>query len=153
MEGLNAAGVTRGDPAEAVAAGAHTIVFQCGLGHMMGLDVHDMEDLGEEYVGYTDTLKKSKDFGWKSLRLARALEPGFVVTIEPGLYFIPELMDQYRAERKYMDFINYDKLEALRDFGGIRIEEDLLITATGSRLLGRPLAKTADAIEKLRESV
>lgn len=150
MEGLCAAGIAKGDPAEAVAAGAHTIVFQCGLGHMMGLDVHDMEDLGEEYVGYTDTLKKSKEFGWKSLRLARALEPGFVVTIEPGLYFIPELMDQYKAEKKYMDFINYDKLEAFRSFGGIRIEEDLLITAAGSRLLGKPLAKTADAIEALR---
>ncbi len=150
MEGLNAAGVTKGDPAEAVAAGAHTIVFQCGLGHMMGLDVHDMEDLGEEYVGYTDTLKKSKEFGLKSLRLARALEPGFVVTIEPGLYFIPELMDQYRAEKKFMDFINYDKLEAFRGFGGIRIEEDLLITEDGSRLLGKPLAKTAEEIEALR---
>jgi Xaa-Pro aminopeptidase len=150
MEGLKAAGVMKGDPGEAVAAGAHTVIFQCGLGHMMGLDVHDMEDLGEEYVGYTDTLKKSKDFGWKSLRLARELEPGFVVTIEPGLYFIPELMDQYRAEKKYTDFINYDKLDALRGFGGIRIEEDLLITAGGSRLLGKPLAKTADEIEALR---
>lgn len=151
MEGLKAAGVAKGDPAEAVAAGAHTIVFQCGLGHMMGLDVHDMEDLGEEYVGYTDTMKKSREFGWKSLRLARALEPGFVVTIEPGLYFIPELMDQYRAEKKYLDFINYDKLESFRGFGGIRIEEDLLITDTGSRLLGEPLAKTAAAIEALRD--
>lgn len=150
MEGLKAAGVMKGDPKEAVAAGAHTVIFQCGLGHMMGLDVHDMEDLGEEYVGYTDTLKKSKEFGWKSLRLARELEAGFVVTIEPGLYFIPELMDQYRAEKKYMDFINYDKLHALRAFGGIRIEEDLLITAEGSRLLGKPLAKTADEIEALR---
>jgi Xaa-Pro aminopeptidase len=152
MEGLKAAGVAKGDPAEAVAAGAHTIVFQCGLGHMMGLDVHDMEDLGEEYVGYTDTLKKSKEFGWKSLRLARALEPGFVVTIEPGLYFIPELMDQYKAEKKFLDFIDYGRLEAFRDFGGIRIEEDLLVTAEGSRLLGKPLAKTAEEIERLRES-
>jgi Xaa-Pro aminopeptidase len=150
MEGLKAVGVAKGDPKEAVAAGAHTIVFQCGLGHMMGLDVHDMESLGEEYVGYTDELKKSKEFGLKFLRLARALEPGFVVTIEPGLYFISELMDQYRAERKFMDFINYDKLEAYRDFGGIRIEEDLLITGKGSRLLGKPLAKAADEIEALR---
>jgi len=150
MEGLKAAGVMKGDPKEAVAAGAHTVIFQCGLGHMMGLDVHDMEDLGEEYVGYTDTLRKNKEFGWKSLRLARELEPGFVVTIEPGLYFIPELMDQYKAEKKYMDFINYDKLNALRAFGGIRIEEDLVITTDGSRLLGKPLAKTADAIEALR---
>jgi Xaa-Pro aminopeptidase len=150
MEGLNALGVTKGDPEAAVEAGAHTIVFQCGLGHMMGLDVHDMEDLGEEYVGYTEALKKGTAFGWKSLRLGRALEAGFVVTIEPGLYFIPELMDQYRAEGKYRDFINYDRLEGLRGFGGIRIEEDLLITAEGSRLLGKPLAKTADDIEALR---
>jgi Xaa-Pro aminopeptidase len=150
VEGLKAAGVMKGDPKEAVAAGAHTMVFQCGLGHMMGLDVHDMEDLGEEYVGYTDDLKKSKDFGWKFLRLARAVEPGFVVTIEPGLYFIPELMDRWGAEKKYGDFIDYKKLEAFRDFGGIRIEEDLLVTAEGSRLLGKPLAKTAAAIEELR---
>ena len=150
MEGLNVAGVTKGDPAAAVAAGAHTIIFQCGLGHMMGLDVHDMEDLGEEYVGYTDTLKKSKEFGLKSLRLGKALEPGYVVTIEPGLYFIPELMDQYRAEKKFMDFINYDKLDSFRNFGGIRIEEDLLVTAEGSRLLGKPLVKKAAEIEALR---
>jgi Xaa-Pro aminopeptidase len=150
VEGLKAAGVMKGDPKEAVAAGAHTMVFQCGLGHMMGLDVHDMEDLGEEYVGYTDDLKKSKDFGWKSLRLARSLEPGFVVTIEPGLYFIPELMDRWGAEKKYADFIDYKKLEAFRHFGGIRIEEDLLVTAEGSRLLGKPLAKMAAAIEELR---
>jgi Xaa-Pro aminopeptidase len=151
VEGLRAAGVMKGDPAEAVAAGAHTIVFQCGLGHMMGLDVHDMEDLGEPYVGYTEDLKKSTEFGLKSLRLGRSLEPGFVVTIEPGLYFIPELMDRYKAEKKFEDFIHYDKLEAFRSFGGIRIEEDLLVTAEGSRLLGKPLAKTVAEIEALRE--
>jgi Xaa-Pro aminopeptidase len=150
VEGLKAAGVMKGDPAAAVAAGAHTMVFQCGLGHMMGLDVHDMEDLGEEYVGYTGELKKSKEFGLKSLRLARSLEPGFVVTIEPGLYFIPELMDRWGAEKKYAEFINYDRLEGFRSFGGIRIEEDLLVTAGGSRLLGKPLAKTAAGIEDLR---
>lgn len=150
MEGLKEVGVAKGDPAAAVAAGAHTLVFQCGLGHMMGLDVHDMEDLGEEYVGYTETMKKSKEFGWKSLRLARELESGFVVTIEPGLYFIPELMDQYKAEGKFKDFINYDKLEAFRSFGGIRIEDDLLITERGSRILGKPLVKKAAEIEALR---
>jgi Xaa-Pro aminopeptidase len=150
VEGLKGVGVMKGDPKEAVAAGAHTMVFQCGLGHMMGLDVHDMEDLGEEYVGYTDELKKSKEFGWKSLRLARRLEPGFVVTIEPGLYFIPELMDRWGAEKKYADFIDYNKLAAFRHFGGIRIEEDLLVTADGSRLLGKPLGKTAAAVEELR---
>jgi Xaa-Pro aminopeptidase len=150
VEGLKTLGVMKGDPEAAVAAGAHTMVFQCGLGHMMGLDVHDMEDLGEEYVGYTDELKKSKEFGLKSLRLARSLEPGFVVTIEPGLYFIPELMDRWGAEKKFADFINYDRLEAFRSFGGIRIEEDLLVTTGGSRLLGKPLAKTAAAVEELR---
>ena len=151
VEGLVALGVMKGNPKEAVAAGAHTMVFQCGLGHMMGLDVHDMEDLGEEYVGYTDELKKGKEFGWKSLRLGRALEPGFVVTIEPGLYFIPELMDLRKSEGKYFDFVNYDKLEALKTFGGIRIEDDYLITQEGSRLLGRPLGKTVKEIEEWRK--
>jgi len=150
VEGLKAAGVFKGDVKEAVAAGAHTMVFQCGLGHMMGLDVHDMEDLGEPYVGYTEELKKSTEFGLKSLRLGRALEPGFVVTIEPGLYFIPELMDLRRSEKKFFGFINYDKLETFKSFGGIRIEEDLLITETGSRLLGKPLIKKAEEIEAAR---
>ena len=150
VEGMKAMGVMKGDVKEAVAAGAHTMVFQCGLGHMMGLDVHDMEDLGEPYVGYTDELKKSTEFGLKSLRLGRALEPGFVVTIEPGLYFIPELMDLRKSEKKYLDFINYDKLETFRTFGGIRIEEDMLITETGSRLLGKPLIKKAEEIEAAR---
>jgi len=150
VEGLKALGVMKGDVKEAVAAGAHTMVFQCGLGHMMGLDVHDMEDLGESYVGYTEELKKGTEFGLKSLRLGRALEPGFVVTIEPGLYFIPELMDLRRSEKKFFEFINYDKLETFRSFGGIRIEEDMLITETGSRLLGKPLAKRSEEIEALR---
>src|SRR6185312_749435 len=150
VEGLAAAGIMKGNAREAVAAGAHTMVFQCGLGHMMGLDVHDMEDFVVEDVGYTDELKKGRDFGWKSLRLGRSLEPGFVVTIEPGLYFIPELMDRWGAERKYADFIDYPKLSALRDFGGIRIEEDFLITEDGSRLLGKPLAKAAADVEALR---
>jgi len=150
MEGLKEHGVVKGDVKEAVAAGAHTMVFQCGLGHMMGLDVHDMEDLGEQYVGYTDDMKKSTEFGLKSLRLGRSLEPGFVVTIEPGLYFIPELMDLRKSEGKFKDFINYNQLDTFRSFGGIRIEEDLLITSGGSQLLGKPLAKTAADIEALR---
>ena len=150
VEGLKALGVMKGDVKEAVAAGAHTMVFQCGLGHMMGLDVHDMEDLGEPYVGYTEELKKSTEFGLKSLRLGRALEPGFVVTIEPGLYFIPELMDLRKSEKKFFEFINYDKLEGFRGFGGIRIEEDMLITETGSKLLGKPLIKRVEEIEAAR---
>ncbi|AMQ00614.1 Xaa-Pro aminopeptidase [Pedobacter cryoconitis] len=142
VRGLTDLGLMKGDPKLAVAAGAHTLFFQCGLGHMMGLDVHDMENLGEEYIGYTAELKKSKDFGLKSLRLGKALEPGFVVTVEPGLYFIPVLIDSWAAENKHAQFINYDKVKQFRDFGGIRIEDDFLITATGSRLLGSPLIKT-----------
>ncbi|HZE85236.1 MAG TPA: M24 family metallopeptidase, partial [Puia sp.] len=92
-----------------------------------------------------------KEFGLKSLRLGRALEPGFVVTIEPGLYFIPELMDLRQSEKKFGDFINYDKLESFRDFGGIRIEDDYLITPSGSRLLGKPLPKTAADMESMRQ--
>jgi Xaa-Pro aminopeptidase len=145
-EGLKELGLMKGDVRQAVAEGAHTLFFQCGLGHMMGMDVHDMENLGEEYVGYTDELKKSKAFGLKSLRLGRSLEPGFVLTVEPGLYFIPELIDAWSAEKKYAEFINYDKVNQFKNFGGIRIEEDFLVTADGSRLLGPPLAKTIEEL-------
>ncbi|MFT3824753.1 MAG: aminopeptidase P family protein [Chitinophagaceae bacterium] len=150
--GLQQLGLMKGDVKEAVAAGAHTLFFQCGLGHMMGMDVHDMENLGEEYIGYTDDLKKSKEFGLKSLRLGRALETGFVVTIEPGLYFIPELIDRWGAEKKHAQFINYDKAAEYKTFGGIRIEDDYLITATGSQLLGSDkLPRIAEEVEKVRE--
>lgn len=149
-EGLKDLGLMKGDVKAAVAHGAHTLFFQCGLGHMMGLDVHDMEDLGEEYVGYTEDLKKSTAFGLKSLRLGRPLEAGFVLTVEPGLYFIPELIDEWTAAKRHSEFINYDKVQAFKDFGGIRIEEDFLITDNGSRLLGKPLYKTATAIEALK---
>ncbi len=149
--GLQQLGLMKGDVKEAVAAGAHTLFFQCGLGHMMGLDVHDMENLGEEYIGYTDELKKSKEFGLKSLRLGRALEPGFVVTVEPGLYFIPELMDRWAAEKKHEQFINYGKVFAYKNFGGIRIEDDYLITANGSSLLGSDkLPRIAEEVEAVR---
>ena len=150
VEGLTAIGLMKGDAQEAVEAGAHTMFFQCGLGHMMGLDVHDMEDLGEQYVGYTDTMKKSTEFGLKSLRLGKALEPGFVITVEPGIYIIPELIDLWKATNKNAEFINYQELESYRDFGGIRVEEDFVITENGSQLLGKPLAKTAEDVESLR---
>ncbi len=150
VEGLKSVNLMRGNAVEAVAAGAHAMFFQCGLGHMMGLDVHDMENLGEEYVGYTETLKKSTQFGMKSLRLGRALEAGFVLTVEPGVYIIPTLIDKWKGERKYMDFINYDILETYRDFSGIRIEEDFVITIEGSRLLGKALPKTISEVEALR---
>jgi len=149
-EGLKQVNLMKGDPAEAVEAGAHTMFFQCGLGHMLGMDTHDMEDLGEQYVGYTDTLKKDTVFGLKSLRLGRELENGFVVTVEPGIYIIPELIDRWEAEKKYSDFINSDVLSNYRDFGGIRIEDNYLITATGSQLLGKYLPKTLKEIEALK---
>ncbi|WP_183567173.1 aminopeptidase P family protein [Mucilaginibacter sp. SP1R1] len=150
VEGLKQVNLMKGDPAEAVAAGAHTMFFQCGLGHMLGMDTHDMEDLGEPYVGYTDTLKKETVFGLKSLRLGRELEAGFVLTIEPGIYIIPELIDRWKAENKYADFINYDVLNTYRDFGGIRIEDNFVITDTGSHLLGKYLPKTLKEIEGLK---
>jgi len=151
VEGLKQVNLMRGDPAEAVAAGAHTMFFQCGLGHMLGMDTHDMEDLGEQYVGYTDTLKKETAiFGLKSLRLGRELEKGFVLTIEPGIYIIPELIDRWAAEKKYANFIDYDVLNTYRDFGGIRIEDNFLITETGSHLLGKYLPKKSKEIEVLK---
>jgi Xaa-Pro aminopeptidase len=151
MEGLKALQLVKGDATEAVAAGAHTLFFQCGLGHLIGLDVHDMEDLGEQYTGYTDTLKKSTEFGWKSLRLARELEPGYVLTVEPGVYIIPELIDQWKAVKKHEAFINYEVVEKYRSFGGIRIENNYVITDTGSRRLGEFLPVAAKEIEALRQ--
>jgi len=149
MEGLKGLGLIRGDPEEAVAAGAHTMFFPCGVGHMMGLDVHDMEALGEEYVGYTDAIRRNPEFGWRYLRLAKAIEPGFVITVEPGIYFIPQLIDQWRAEDKCGRFINYDKVEKYRDFHGVRVEDNIVVTADGCRVLGRPIPKTIEEVEAM----
>jgi Xaa-Pro aminopeptidase len=149
-EGLKQLGVMKGDVKASVAHGAHALFFPCGLGHMMGLDTHDMENLGEKYVGYNDDITQSTQFGLKSLRLARALEEGFVITVEPGLYFNPQLIDEWAAEKKCVDFIDYEKLHSYKNAGGIRIEEDFLITKEGSLLLGNPLPKTANEIEILR---
>ena len=148
-EGMKELGFMKGDLDDAVEAGAHALFFPCGLGHMMGLDVHDMENFGEEYVGYENE-KKSTLFGLKSLRLGRVLKPGFVLTIEPGIYFIPELIDMWRAEGRFSDFINYEKVNEYRNFGGLRNEEDLLITEKGYRLLGKPLPKTVEEVEAVR---
>jgi Xaa-Pro aminopeptidase len=148
-EGLIQLGLMKGDPSAAVEEGAHAMFFQCGLGHMMGLDVHDMENLGEPHVGYTPELKKSTQFGLKSLRLGRALEAGFVLTIEPGIYFNTRLMDKWRAENKFLSFINYDLLDTYRDFGGLRVEDDYLITENGYRRLGPDLARSVAGIEEL----
>ena len=150
--GLRDLGLIKADVEAAVEAGVHTLFFQCGLGHMMGLDVHDMQALGEDYVGYTDPIQRNPEFGWRSLRLARAVEPGFVVTVEPGIYFIPELIDRWKAERKNEQFINYDAVEEYRHFGGIRIEDDVLVTADGCRLLGNPIPKAIDDVESIAAS-
>lgn len=147
FEGLKELGLAKGDPDEALREGAHAMFFQCGLGHLMGLDVHDMENLGEQNVGYTADMIKSTQFGLKSLRLGRTLEPGIVLTVEPGIYIIPALIDLWKADNKHADFINYDELEKYRDFGGIRIEEDFVITENGGRLLGEEVPKTVEDVE------
>jgi Xaa-Pro aminopeptidase len=115
---------------------------------MMGLDVHDMEGLGENYVGYDHTVTRSEQFGLAFLRLARKLQPGFVLTVEPGIYFIPELIDQWKTARKFTDFINYDKINEFMEIGGIRIEDDVVVTPEGYRILGKPIPKTVKEIEE-----
>lgn len=139
----------KGHVEEAVQAGAHAMFFQCGLGHMMGLDVHDMEDLGEEFVGYDDQTKRSDQFGLCYLRLAKALQPGFVVTVEPGIYFIPELMHAWKAQKKFAQFINYDVLAKYERFGGVRIEDDVLVLKKGNRILGKRIPKTIAEVEAM----
>lgn len=150
-EGLKTIGLMKGDVDEAVAAGAHTLFFPHGLGHMMGMDVHDLESLGENYVGYDDVTKRATEFGTAYLRLGKKLKPGYVLTNEPGIYFIPALIDKFRSEGKYLDFVNYDKVETFKDFGGIRIEDDVLVTADGHRVLGKPIPKTVADVEKTAE--
>lgn len=135
-QGLKDLGLMKGDVNEAVAAGAHALFMPHGLGHMMGLDVHDMEDLGQIYVGYDDEVRPSTQFGLASLRMGRKLKEGFVITDEPGCYFIPALIDKWKAEKINTDFLNFDAIEKFKDFGGIRLEDDILITANGSRFLG-----------------
>lgn len=148
-EGLKALGLMKGDTDEAVAQGAHAMFLPHGLGHMLGMDVHDLEGVGENYVGYNDEIKRSEQFGTAFLRMGRKLEPGFVITVEPGMYFIPALIDQWKAEGLHKDFINYDIVETYKDFGGIRIEDDVLVTDSGVRVLGKPIPKTVNEIENL----
>ncbi|MDA3879301.1 MAG: aminopeptidase P family protein [Prolixibacteraceae bacterium] len=151
FEGLKELGITKGNTEEAIAEGAHALFFPTGLGHMMGLDVHDMEDLGELNVGYNPGESKSSLFGLKSLRLAKKLLPGHVLTIEPGIYFIPELIKLWKADKKFENFINYKNLKSYMNFGGVRIEQDYLITKRSNRLLGRKKPMEIDEIEKLRQ--
>ena len=139
----------KGDTENALAAGAHALVFPHGLGHMMGLDVHDMESLGEDHVGYAGE-PRSTQFGLKSLRLARPLEPGFVFTIEPGIYFIPQLIADWMSRGHCADFIAFDVLERWKDFGGVRNEEDYLVTQSGARRLGPRKPQTEEEIAAVR---
>lgn len=149
FEGLKAYGLTRGDTEEAVEAGAHALFFPCGTGHMMGLDVHDMENLGEQWVGY-DGVPKSTQFGLKSLRLGKELKPGYVLTIEPGIYFIPDLIDFWKSKNHLTSFLNYTEIEKFRNFSGMRNEEDFLITGDGFRRLGKALPLTIEGVETVR---
>ncbi|MCX7973404.1 MAG: aminopeptidase P family protein [Candidatus Aminicenantes bacterium] len=148
--GLKELGLMKGDIVEAVEQGAHALFFPHGLGHMLGLDVHDMEGLGEDYVGYNDTVKRSQQFGLGYLRLAKTLEAGFVLTVEPGIYFIPPLIAKWKKEKKHSQFINYSKVMEYIDFGGIRIEDDVLVTKDGPRVLGKKIPKKVEEIESLK---
>lgn len=148
-EGLKGMGIMKGNPENAVEQGAHALFMPHGLGHMIGLDVHDMEALGEDYVGYDNEVKRSSLFGFAGLRMARKLQPNFAITNEPGIYFIPQLIDRWKAEKKFTEFINYQKLEGFRNFGGIRLEDDILVTDSGCRLLGNQrIPITVEEVER-----
>jgi len=146
--GLKNLGLMKGNVQDAITAGAHALFLPHGLGHMLGMDVHDMEGLGQINVGYDSEIQPSKQFGTAYLRMGRRLQPGFVVTNEPGIYFIPELIDQWKSANMFSEFINYEKVEEYRNFGGIRIEDDILVTPDGCRILGKPIPKTVAEVEE-----
>lgn len=148
-EGLKSVGILRGDMLEAVHAGAHALFMPHGLGHMIGLDVHDMEDLGEDFVGYDDQIHRSSQFGLRSLRLGRTLKAGFTLTVEPGLYFIPELIQKWESEKQHAAFINYQVARSYIGFGGIRLEDNVLVTEDGNRFIGKRLPITPSEVEGL----
>lgn len=150
-EKLKDLGLMKGNTEDAVQAGAHAMFFPHGLGHMMGMDVHDMEGLGQQYVGFDDEVRPSTQFGTNCLRCGRRLQEGWVMTDEPGIYFIPALIDDWRAKGINKEFINFDAVEGYKDFGGIRIEDDILITADGCRVLGQHIPYHLDEVEKFLE--
>ena len=147
-QGMKQLGFMKGNTDDAVSAGAHALFFPHGLGHAMGLDVHDMEGLGEDFVGYNDKVKRSDQFGLAYLRFAKNNKPGFVLTVEPGIYFMPELIEQWKSQNKFTEFINYEKVEKTIGFGGIRIEDDVLVTKDGHRVLGKPIPKKVEDVEE-----
>jgi len=146
--GLKEIGLMKGDVGDAVRHGAHALFFPHGIGHMMGLDVHDMEDIGEEFIGYDQEFKRSEQFGTAYLRLAKRLQEGFVITVEPGIYFIGPLIDKWHSEGRYRDFIDYRIVEKFRGLGGIRIEDNIVVTPKGNRIIGKPIPKTIKELEK-----
>jgi Xaa-Pro aminopeptidase len=148
-QGLRDLGLMTGNVEDAVEAGAHALFFPHGLGHMIGLDVHDMEDLGEEFVGYDDDVKRIDQFGTGYLRLGKKLKEGFTLTVEPGIYFIPALIEKWMFEKRHSGFIRYDKVRQFIDFGGIRIEDNILVNAAGHQVIGDPVPKTIDDIENM----
>jgi Xaa-Pro aminopeptidase len=151
FEGLRDLGLTKGDAEEALNVGAPALFMPHGLGHAMGLDVHDMENLGETFVGYDEETQRDTIFGYKSLRFGKKLEPGHVLTVEPGIYFIPQLIEKWKAEKINADFINFDKLKDYCDFGGIRLEDDIVITPQGCRLVYEK--RLPITVEEIQEAV
>jgi Xaa-Pro aminopeptidase len=147
--GLKDIGLMKGDVKEAVHHGAHALFFPHGLGHMMGLDVHDMEDLGQIYVGFDEETRPSDQFGTSALRMGRKLQKGFVLTNEPGIYFIPALIEQWRKEQTNAAFIDFNRVNEYLDFGGIRLEDDILVTEKGSEIIGDRVPVEPDEIEKI----
>jgi Xaa-Pro aminopeptidase len=147
--GLKELGLMKGNVDDAVEAGAHALFFPHGLGHALGMDVHDLEGLGEDNVGYDSTVRRSKQFGLEYLRFAKNPKPGSVLTVEPGIYFIPELIDLWRSGKKFTDYIDYVTVETYKGFGGIRIEDDIVVTSNGCRLLGKPIPKMIEEIETM----
>jgi Xaa-Pro aminopeptidase len=147
--GLKDIGLMKGDIDEAVMAGAHALFMPHGIGHMLGLDVHDMEGLGENLVGYNEKVKRSDQFGLAFLRFALQYQTGHVFTVEPGIYFIPDLIDMWSAEKKLAEYINYDKVRKYLPVGGVRIEDNVLITVDGHKVLGKQIPKSVEEIENL----
>ena len=145
--GLKELGLMKGDVHEAVANGAHALFFPHGLGHMMGLDVHDMENYGQIHVGYDEEVRPVDQFGTAYLRLGRRLQENFVITNEPGIYFIPALIAKWEGEKINESFINFDQVKKYLDFGGIRLEDDILVTAKGSRILGNRIPISQEEVE------
>ena len=149
VEGMSELGFFHGPVEEIVESGAYAIAFPHGLGHQIGMDVHDMEGLGEDLVGYDDSVQRSALFGMGYLRLGKALKAGMVLTVEPGIYFIPALIAAWQAEGRHSQYINYARFAEMTGFGGIRIEDNVLVTDSGSRVLGEPIPKTVEELEAI----